>query len=40
METLGHAYAYTRMHTHVQALRTHASCIRTHTQACVHMLWF
>ena len=38
IETLGHAYAYTCMRTHTQALsahtqalRTHASCMRMHT---------
>ena len=40
METLGHAYAYTLMRTHAQALRAHASCMHTHTQACVRMLGF
>ena len=39
-ETLGHAYAYTRMRTHAQALRTHALCMRMHTWACVCMLGF
>jgi len=40
MKTLEHAYAYTSVRTHAQALRTHASCICTHTRACVHILRF
>ena len=31
MKTVGHAYAYTHMRTHAQALRVHTSCMRTHT---------
>jgi len=40
METLGHAYVYTRMCTHAQALHTHASYMRTNTRACVCMVGF
>ena len=36
-ETLGHAYTYTHMCKHAQALRTHASCMHMHTRACVRM---
>ena len=36
MRTLGYAYAYTRMHTHAQALHTHALCMRMQT-LCMHM---
>ena len=36
MRTLGYAYAYTRMHTHAQALHTHALCMRMQN-LCMHM---
>ena len=31
-ETLGHAYTYTRMRTHAQALRMHVLCMRMHVR--------
>ena len=40
METLGLAYAYTRMHTHAPDPHKQASCMRTRTWACVRMLGF
>ena len=40
METLGHAYADTRMHTHALDMCMHASCVHTHTRACICMLGF
>ena len=40
MEALGHAYAYTHMCKHAQALHAHALCMRTHTRAYVRMLGF
>ena len=36
-ETLGYAYAYTRMRMHAQALCTHALCMHKHTRVCACM---